>query len=125
LGGVIASLAIIIYGLNTAGFPVMGIVAGLGVGGLAFALAARATLENLLAGVVIYMDKSIKVGDLIQSGDVEGVVEDIGMRSTRIRAADGTLISVTNSDMSSKIIRNKTMRITPPASETVNADAAQ
>jgi MscS family membrane protein len=125
LGGVIASLAIIIYGLNTAGFPVMGIVAGLGVGGLAFALAARATLENLLAGVVIYMDKSIKVGDLIQSGDVEGVVEDIGMRSTRIRGADGTLISVTNSDMSSKIIRNKTMRITPPASETVNADVAQ
>jgi MscS family membrane protein len=124
LGGVIASLAIIIYGLNTAGFPVMGIVAGLGVGGLAFALAARATLENLLAGVVIYMDKSIKVGDLIQSGDVEGVVEDIGMRSTRIRAADGTLISVTNSDMSSKIIRNKTMRIAPPESEPVNADGA-
>ena len=128
LGGVFASLAIIIYGLNTAGFPVMGIVAGLGVGGLAFALAARATLENLLAGVVIYMDKSIKVGDLIQSGDVEGVVEDIGMWSTRIRAADGTLISVTNSDMSSKIIRNKTMRITPPASESEsesgNAEAA-
>jgi MscS family membrane protein len=121
---VIASLAIIIYGLNTAGFPVMGIVAGLGVGGLAFALAARATLENLLAGVVIYMDKSIKVGDLIQSGDVEGVVEDIGMRSTRIRAADGTLISVTNSDMSSKIIRNKTMRIAPPEPEPVNADGA-
>jgi MscS family membrane protein len=131
LGGVFASLGIIIYGLNTAGFPVMGIVAGLGVGGLAFALAARATLENLLAGVVIYLDKSIKVGDHIQSGDVEGVVEDIGMRSTRIRAADGTLISVTNSDMSSKTIRNKTMRITPPASESEsesesgNADAAQ
>jgi MscS family membrane protein len=130
LGGVFASLGIIIYGLNTAGFPVMGIVAGLGVGGLAFALAARATLENLLAGVVIYLDKSIKVGDHIQSGDVEGVVEDIGMRSTRIRAADGTLISVTNSDMSSKTIRNKTMRITPPASESEsesesgNADAA-
>jgi MscS family membrane protein len=125
LGGVVASLGIIIYGLNTAGFPVMGIVAGLGVGGLAFALAARATLENLLAGVVIYMDKSIKVGDLIQSGDVEGVVEDIGMRSTRIRGADGTLISVTNSDMSSKIIRNKTMRITPRESDSVNADVAQ
>jgi MscS family membrane protein len=125
VGGVVASLGIIIYGLNTAGFPVMGIVAGLGVGGLAFALAARSTLENLLAGVVIYMDKSIKVGDHIQSGDVEGVVEDIGMRSTRIRGTDGTLISVTNSDMSSKIIRNKTMRITPHASESVNADVAQ
>ncbi len=125
VGGVFASLAIIIFGLNTAGFPVVGIIAGLGVGGLAFALAARPTLENLLAGVVIYMDKSIKVGDHIVSGDVEGVVEDIGMRSTRIRGSDGTLISVTNADMSAKIIRNKTMRITPPASESGNADAAQ
>jgi len=119
VGGVFASLGIIIYGLNTAGFPVVGIIAGLGVGGLAFALAARPTLENLLAGVVIYMDKSIKVGDHIESSDVEGVVEDIGMRSTRIRGSDGTLISVTNSDMSAKIIRNKTMRITPRANDAI------
>jgi len=119
VGGVFASLGIIIYGLNTAGFPVVGIIAGLGVGGLAFALAARPTLENLLAGVVIYMDKSIKVGDHIESSDVEGVVEDIGMRSTRIRGSDGTLISVTNSDMSAKIIRNKTMRITPRADDSI------
>jgi len=119
VGGVFASLGIIIYGLNTAGFPVVGIIAGLGVGGLAFALAARPTLENLLAGVVIYMDKSIKVGDHIESGDVEGVVEDIGMRSTRIRGSDGTLISVTNADMSAKIIRNKTMRITPRADDSI------
>ena len=119
VGGVFASLGIIIYGLHTAGFPVMGIVAGLGVGGLAFALAARPTLENLLAGVVIYLDKSIKVGDHIESSEVEGVVEDIGMRSTRIRGSDGTLISVTNADMSAKIIRNKTMRITPRADDSI------
>ncbi|MEI6545924.1 MAG: mechanosensitive ion channel domain-containing protein [Burkholderiales bacterium] len=119
VGGVFASLGIIIYGLNSAGFPVMGIVAGLGVGGLAFALAARPTLENLLAGVVIYMDKSIKVGDHIESSSIEGVVEDIGMRSTRIRSPDGTLISVTNSEMSDTVIRNKTRRITPRADDSI------
>lgn len=119
VGGVFASLGIIIYGLNSAGFPVMGIVAGLGVGGLAFALAARPTLENLLAGVVIYMDKSIKVGDYIESSSIEGVVEDIGMRSTRIRSPDGTLISVTNSEMSDTVIRNKTRRITPRVDDSI------
>ena len=109
--GVCGALGIIIMGLNTAGFPVIGIVAGLGVGGLAFALAAKPTLENLLAGVIIYMDKSIYVGDYIESKDIEGRVEEIGMRSTRLRGQDGTLISITNSELSEKIIRNKTRKI--------------
>lgn len=109
--GVFGALAIIIMGLNTAGFPVIGIVAGLGVGGLAFALAAKPTLENLLAGVIIYMDKSIYVGDFIESKDIEGTVEEIGMRSTRLRGLDGTLIGITNSELSEKIIRNKTRKI--------------
>lgn len=113
VGGVTAALAIVIYGLSTAGLPVMGIVAGLGVGGLAFALAAKPTLENLLAGVIIYMDKSIYVGDYIESKDIEGLVEEIGMRSTRLRSPDGALISITNSELSEKIIRNKTRHIIP------------
>jgi MscS family membrane protein len=113
--GVFGALAIIIMGLNTAGFPVIGIVAGLGVGGLAFALAAKPTLENLLAGVIIYMDKSIYVGDFIESKDIEGTVEEIGMRSTRLRGPDGTLISITNSELSEKIIRNKTRKISHAA----------
>ena len=118
VGGVLAALAIVIYGLSTAGLPVMGIVAGLGVGGLAFALAAKPTLENLLAGVIIYMDKSIYVGDYIESKDIEGVVEEIGMRSTRLRSPDGPLISITNSELSEKIIRNKTRHIAPATGET-------
>ena len=109
--GIAVALGIVIYGLNAAGFPVLGIVAGLGVGGLAFALAAKPTLENLLAGVVIYMDKCVYVGDYIESKDIEGVVEEIGMRSTRLRGPDGTLISITNSELSDRIIRNKTRRI--------------
>lgn len=121
--GVCGALGIIIMGLNTAGFPVIGIVAGLGVGGLAFALAAKPTLENLLAGVIIYMDKSIYVGDYIESKDIEGRVEEIGMRSTRLRGKDGTLISITNSELSEKIIRNKTRKISHPA-ETEDAPAS-
>lgn len=120
--GVMAALGIAGYGLSAAGFPVMGIVAGLGVGGLAFALAAKPTLENLLAGVVIYLDKSVHVGDHIESKDIEGVVEEIGMRSTRLRAHDGTLISITNSELSDKIIRNKTRAITPAANEPDEAE---
>lgn len=122
--GVSGALGIIIVGLNTAGFPVLGIVAGLGVGGLAFALAAKPTLENLLAGVVIYMDKSIYVGDFIESKDIEGTVVEIGMRSTRLRGRDGTLISITNSELSDKIIRNKTRKISHGQEKNEDAETA-
>lgn len=65
------------------------------------------------------MDKSIKVGDHIESSSIEGVVDDIGMRSTRIRSPDGTLISVTNSEISDTVIRNKTRRITPRVDDSI------
>jgi MscS family membrane protein len=61
------------------------------------------------------MDKSIYVGDFIESKDIEGTVEEIGMRSTRLRGPDGTLISITNSELSEKIIRNKTRKISHAA----------
>lgn len=108
---VTASLAVIIHALSVAGVPVFGIIAGFGVGGLAVALAAKPTLENILGGVILFLDGSIKVGDKIDTPAVAGVVEDIGMRSTRIRSADGGLISVTNSDLASMIIRNVSPRI--------------
>lgn len=108
---VMAGLAVIIYGLSQAGIPVYGIIAGFGVGGLAVALAAKPTLENILAGVILFLDGSIKVGDTIDTPGLSGVVEDIGMRSTRIRSSDGGLISVTNSELASKIIKNVSPRI--------------
>ena len=104
----------IIYGLSAAGVPVYGIIAGFGVGGLAFALAAKPTMENILAGVILFLDGSIKVGDKIESGDLSGIVEDIGMRSTRIRSADGGLISVTNSELADKVIKNVSRRVMAP-----------
>ena len=93
------------------GVPVLGIIAGFGVGGLAVALAAKPTLENLLAGVILFLDGSIKVGDTIDSGPLSGTIEDIGMRSTRIRSADGGLVSVTNSELADKVIKNTSRRV--------------
>jgi MscS family membrane protein len=106
-----SALAIVIYGISAAGVPVYGIIAGFGVGGLAVALAAKPTLENILAGVILFLDGSIKVGDTIESGALTGTIEDIGMRSTRIRSADGGLISVTNSELADKVIKNMSHRI--------------
>jgi MscS family membrane protein len=112
-----AALAVIIYGLSSAGVPVYGIIAGFGVGGLAFALAAKPTLENILAGVILFLDGSIKVGDRIESDGLSGMIEDIGMRSTRIRSGDGGLISVTNSELADKVIKNVSRRVMAPAPE--------
>ena len=106
-----AALGIVIYGISAAGVPVYGIIAGFGVGGLAVALAAKPTLENILAGVILFLDGSIKVGDVIDSSPLTGTIEDIGMRSTRIRAEDGSLITVTNSELADKVIRNVSRRV--------------
>ena len=109
-----AALGIVIYGISAAGVPVYGIIAGFGVGGLAVALAAKPTLENILAGVILFLDGSIKVGDVIDSSPLSGTIEDIGMRSTRIRAEDGSLITVTNSELADKVIRNVSRRVARP-----------
>jgi MscS family membrane protein len=92
-------LVIILFasGAHKLGVPIEAVVGSLGVGGLAGALAARPTLENLIAGVTLYLDKPVRVGDFCQFGDVAGGVEEIGLRSTRIRQWDGNLISVPNS----------------------------
>ena len=109
-----AALGVVIYGISTAGVPVYGIIAGFGVGGLAVALAAKPTLENILAGVILFLDGSIKVGDTIDSSPLSGTIEDIGMRSTRIRAPDGALITVTNSELADKVIKNVSRRVARP-----------
>lgn len=102
----VGSLSIVIYGISTMGVPVFGIIAGFGVGGLAVALATKQTLENILAGFILFLDGSVKVGDDISLGNFSGVTEDIGMRFTRIRATDGSLIIVTNSELANTAFKN-------------------
>jgi len=96
--------------LQNIGFNITGLVAGLGVGGLAIALAAQKTLENLFGGIAILADRPVKVGDLCTVGQHSGVVEDIGLRSTRIRTPDRTLVSIPNAEFSTARIENFSSR---------------
>jgi MscS family membrane protein len=88
------------------GKPMNTLLAGLGIGGLAVALAAQDTLKNLFGSLMIMMDKPFIVGDWVKADDVEGVVEEIGFRSTRIRTFPGHLISIPNDRMASVNIDN-------------------
>jgi MscS family membrane protein len=94
--GSVFGLGIIAYGANSLGLPLIPLVASLGVGGLAVALAARPTLENLIGGIMLYADRPVRVGDFCTFGDKTGTVERIGVRSTQIRARDRTVITVPN-----------------------------
>jgi MscS family membrane protein len=86
------------------------LVAGLGVGGIAVALAAQKTLENLFGGISIIFDKTIRVGDACRIGDRTGTVEDIGLRSTSLRTDANTVLTVPNSQLSAMNIENFGMR---------------
>jgi MscS family membrane protein len=74
-------------------------LAGLGVGGIAVALAAQKTLENVIAGASLIFDQAVRVGDSLKVGTIEGTVDHIGLRSTRIRTLDRTVVSVPNSQI--------------------------
>ncbi len=87
--------------LENFGFNVTGILAALGVGGLAVALAAQKTLENLFGGITLIADQPVRVGDLCRFGDRTGTVEDIGLRSTRLRTPERTVVSVPNGEFAS------------------------
>ncbi|RIJ37731.1 mechanosensitive ion channel family protein [Pontibacter oryzae] len=89
---------------------VTGLVAGLGVGGLAIAFAAKESLENLLASFTIFLDQPFMVGDLVQVGDLVGVVEKIGFRSTRLRTLEKSFVTLPNKHMIDKPLDNLTLR---------------
>jgi MscS family membrane protein len=88
------------------GFNVTGILAGLGVGGLAVALAAQKSLENFFGGLSLIADQPVRVGDFCKFGDRIGTVEDIGLRSTRVRTLDRTVVTIPNADFATMQIEN-------------------
>ncbi|MBW2446331.1 MAG: mechanosensitive ion channel family protein [Deltaproteobacteria bacterium] len=92
--------------LDNFGFNVTALVAGLGVGGIAVALAAQKSIENLFGGIMLYADRPVRVGDYCGFGGRVGVIEEIGMRSTRIRTLDRTIVTVPNAEFSSLQIEN-------------------
>jgi MscS family membrane protein len=108
--GIVGVIAIIFYVSNQLGVPLYGLVAGLGVGGLAIALAVRPTLENIIGGLTLFTDKPVRVGDFCRFGEEDGIVEEIGLRSIRVRKLDDTLVSVPNADFSQRELHNYTRR---------------
>ena len=92
------------------GFDITAAIAGLSVGGLALGLAAQDTVANLFGAVAIFIDKPFRIGDRIQLDAVDGMVETIGLRSTRVRNLDGHLITIPNKTMGNATITNVTRR---------------
>lgn len=108
--GLALALLLVSHTATELGIPFLGVLAGLGVGGLAIALAAQPTIENFIGSVILFADRPVRVGEFCQCGDVLGTVEEIGLRSTRIRALDRTLVSIPNSEFSKSRIINFTRR---------------
>lgn len=92
------------------GVPVAALAAGIGVGGLAFALASQSTLENLVAGLTIYGDRPIRVGDFCTIGGVSGTVQSIGLRSTRLRTLARTVVTIPNAEVAKHTLENFAVR---------------
>ena len=103
---IVAALAI----LSRIGFNLTTVLAGLGIGGIAIAFAAQKTLENLFGGISVLADEVIRVGDTCRLGDRIGTVEDISLRSTRIRTPDRTEISIPNGTLATMNVENFTRR---------------
>jgi MscS family membrane protein len=92
--------------LSEWGYNATAILAGLGVGSIAIALAAQKTIENFFGGVSVISDRPVSVGDFCKIGNLMGTIEDIGLRSTRIRTLDRTQVSVPNGQFSSMTLEN-------------------
>ena len=105
---VLITIAILggLFTLQNLGYNVSALIAGLGVGGIAIALAGQKTIENLLGGFMILMDQPIKVNDFGRYGDILGTVESIGLRSVRIRTLDRTIVTVPNAEFAQMNIEN-------------------
>lgn len=110
VGGLAAAGVVLVYGADRLGIPALGLIAGVGVGGVALALAAQSTVENLFGGISIFVDRPFRIGDFIQYGGGSGTVEAIGPRSSRVRGLDGTLTTVPNSDLAKMHIVNYSAR---------------
>jgi len=95
-----------VWVIQLLGYSVSSLLAGLGIGGLAVALALQDTLGNFFGSIFVFLDRPFTVGDWIKVGDVEGIVEDIGFRSTRIRTWPATLISIPNKTVANATIDN-------------------
>ena len=108
--GIATAVALLIQGSYELGFPAYSVLAGLGVGGLAVALAARDSVANLLGSMLIMIEKPFRVGHVVRVSGSEGTVEDVGFRSTWIRTPDNSLISIPNNAVVNATVENLSLR---------------
>lgn len=106
----IVAIAILVIGADRVGLPAYSVVAGLGVGGLAVALAAQQTLANLLGSLIIMFEKPFAIGHWIKVNDIKGIVEDVGFRSTGIRTFYDSLVTIPSSQLVNSTIDNLELR---------------
>ncbi|MFN0066191.1 MAG: mechanosensitive ion channel family protein [Limisphaerales bacterium] len=109
LKGVLVVVAVFTV-LGNLGFDIRAALASVSVAGLALGLAAQDTVANLFGAVAVFVDKPFKLGDRVKIGDVDGTIEEMGLRSTRVRALDGAFITVPNKSMGNATIINITRR---------------
>ncbi|MDD4457566.1 MAG: mechanosensitive ion channel family protein, partial [Syntrophotalea acetylenica] len=96
----------VIMTIQNLGYSISGLLASLGIGGLAVALAAKDTLSNVFGSFMIILDRPFHIGDWVKAGDMEGVVEEVGFRSTKIRTFAKTLITVPNNIIANLAVDN-------------------
>lgn len=106
---ILVAVGIVFY-MQSNGYPVSGILAGMGIGGLALALAAQDSIAGIFASVVIFLDKPFMVEDFVEVNGVTGTVEEIGIRSTRIRTVEKTLVTLPNKEIMDSNINNFSRR---------------
>lgn len=98
----------VIVALNNAGYDVGALIAGLGIGGLALAMAAKDSVANIFGGVMIFTDKPFKVGDRIKINGFDGTISEIGIRTSRMRTLEGRLVTIPNSLFTGDMVENVT-----------------
>lgn len=96
----------IVMVISELGYNINGLLTGIGVGGLAISLAAQEAVSNLISGFIIVLEKPFIVGDLIQTTALQGYVEEVAMRSTRVRTLEDTVVTVPNSKLTSDALIN-------------------
>jgi MscS family membrane protein len=101
---------VVILVIHSFGFNVSAILAGIGIGGIALGLGAQKTIENLFGGISVVTDRAFQVGDFCKIGDEQGTVEDIGLRSTRIRTVERTIVTIPNGALANANLENLSQR---------------
>jgi MscS family membrane protein len=103
--GAIWAMAIVL-GLQNVGYDIGAILAGLGIGGLAFALAAQDTVANLFGGITIFLDKPFSVNERVKVQGYDGMIRDIGLRSTRLQTLEGRIVTIPNKTFTDNAVEN-------------------